>query len=78
VQDFKHIFMKTIKYICVNLNIEEVFVCTTTTALARYIGITTQTLRVYGINKSNKLKYKHFIVFVDTDINKLKRGRKSF
>lgn len=70
--------MKTIKYVCVNLDSEEVYLCTTMTALARYMKLSTETLRVNGINKSNKLKYKHFLVLIDVNIDKLKRGRNRF
>lgn len=70
--------MKTIKYICVDLDNEEVYLCTTITALAHHMECSTKTLSRHGINNLDKVKYKHFLVFINTIIHKLKRGRKCF
>jgi hypothetical protein len=62
--------MKKIKYICINNNDDSVFVCTSTTALASHLKITTMTLYRLGVNKNSVSKYKHYTIYFDNIIHK--------
>jgi len=65
--------MKNIRFICINNTDDNIIVTTSMTALAKFIGVNNSTLYRVNITNQHITKYKHFIVYFDTTITKMKR-----